>query len=291
MKKNVNYLPGLKKDTLDLLRFIKKPNDLQFNCSVKEKISLIFNLLTLEIIFSLLFVFPFYYIAEQFIAVEESEVFKNLTLFNTVLLVVIMAPLAEELIFRYSLRYNKLFSKFITRKKWNRIFPFLVYILSVLFGFIHLDNYVNDSWKFYALSPLIIASQLSGGLILSYIRVRLSILYSMLYHAIWNLLVGIIIPSAYLFFTPAFVENTSDYHIKIEEKAFVNTVTFNADIKDDKVYYIEARQYQFQALIDYIYGKEKFRTDEGLIDIDFESEKGISKEEFLKILQKKYDVR
>jgi hypothetical protein len=44
-------------------------------------------------------------------------------------------------------------------------------------------------------------------------------------------------------------------------------------------------------LIDYIYGKEKFRTDEGLIDIDFESEKGISKEEFLKILQKKYDVR
>lgn len=287
----MNYLLKLKNETLNLLRFIRKPNDFQVNYTFKQKISLIFNVLVLEIIFSLLIIFPSQYLAEQFIIVEETEIFKNLTVFETVVLVVIMAPLAEEIIFRYSLRYNKLFSKFVTKETWDKIFPFIVYIFSILFGFIHLSNYTNDSWKFYAFSPLIIASQLTGGLLLSYIRVRLNILYSMLYHAIWNLLFGIIVPSAYVLFTPPFVESNPDYHIKIEEKAFISSVSFNAQIKEDKIYYIQARKFQFQNLLDYLYGKGKLRSEEGLMDIDFESKEGISKEEFLKILRKKYDIR
>ncbi len=287
----MNYLLKLKNETLNLLRFIRKPNDFQVNYTFKQKISLIFNVLVLEIIFSLLIIFPSQYLAEQFIIVEETEIFKNLTVFETVVLVVIMAPLAEEIIFRYSLRYNKLFSKFVTKETWDKIFPFIVYIFSILFGFIHLSNYTNDSWKFYAFSPLIIASQLTGGLLLSYIRVQLNILYSMLYHAIWNLLFGIIVPSAYVLFTPPFVESNPDYHIKIEEKAFISSVSFNAQIKEDKIYYIQARKFQFQNLLDYLYGKGKLRSEEGLMDIDFESKEGISKEEFLKILRKKYDIR
>lgn len=287
----MNYLLKLKNETLNLLRFIRKPNDFQVNYTFKQKISLILNVLVLEIIFSLLIIFPSQYLAEQFIIVEETEIFKNLTVFETVVLVVIMAPLAEEIIFRYSLRYNKLFSKFVTKETWDKIFPFIVYIFSILFGFIHLSNYTNDSWKFYAFSPLIIASQLTGGLLLSYIRVRLNILYSMLYHAIWNLLFGIIVPSAYVLFTPPFVESNPDYHIKIEEKAFISSVSFNAQIKEDKIYYIQARKFQFQNLLDYLYGKGKLRSEEGLMDIDFESKEGISKEEFLKILRKKYDIR
>lgn len=286
----MSYLIKFKDDAVDLIRFIKNPNDVQFNGTAGKKVSLIFNMLVLEIIFSLIFIFPLQYVVEKFIAVEESEIFKNLTLLNAVFLTVIIAPLSEELIFRYSLRYKKIFSIFMRREKWNQIFPFLVYGFSILFGFIHLNNYVNDSWEFYALSPLIIASQLSGGLVLSYIRVRLNILYSMLYHAIWNFLFAIIIPSLYVLFTPVFVETTSEYQIKIEEKAFVSTVTIHAHIEGDKIYEITARRYQFQDLLDYIYGKGKLRTDEGLIDINFESKKGISKEEFLKILRKKYDI-
>lgn len=286
----MSYLIKFKDDAVDLMRFIKRPNDVQLDATAGKKVSLIFNMLALEIIFSLIFIFPLQYVVEKFIEVEESEIFKNLTLLDAVFLTVVIAPLSEELIFRYSLRYKKIFSRFIRREKWNKIFPFLVYISSILFGFVHLNNYVNDSWEFYALSPLIIASQLSGGLILSYIRVRLNILYSMLYHAIWNFLFAIIVPSAYVLFTPAFVENTSYYQIKIEEKAFVSTVTIYAHIEDDKIYEIMARRYQFQDLLDYIYGKGKLRTDEGLIDINFESKKGISKEEFLKILRKKYDI-
>ncbi|MDQ0592773.1 membrane protease YdiL (CAAX protease family) [Chryseobacterium ginsenosidimutans] len=197
------YFPKLKEDFLDLISFIKKPNDVQIKISNKEKFLFIFNLLIIEILFSLIFVFPTNYIAGKFVSLKQTEAFENLTLLDTLFLAVLIAPLIEECIFRYSLRYHKLFSSFINREKWNRIFPFLVYAFSTIFGFVHLDNYVNDSSLFYALSPLILISQLSGGLILSYIRVRLNLYYSFLYHAIWNLLFAIVIPFVFLFFYPS----------------------------------------------------------------------------------------
>lgn len=290
----MTYFLKLKEDFIHLIQFLKKPDDVQIKISAKKKFLFIFNLLIIEIVLFLIFVLPSNYIAEKFITIKQSEAFENLGWFEAVFLFVIVAPVLEEWVFRYSLRYNSLFSKFISREKWNRIFPFLVYILSSVFGFVHLDNYVNDSWEFYALSPLIIASQLSGGLVLSYIRVRLNIFYSMLYHASWNLLFAIIIPSVMAFFINPYIDHEKNYDLKIEQKVFINSsepVTFEVDIKGDKIYKVEAVQYQFQDLLDYMYGKEKFNTDEGLINIHFQSKEGISKKEFLKILQKEYDIK
>ncbi|MCE3076636.1 CPBP family intramembrane glutamic endopeptidase [Chryseobacterium gwangjuense] len=290
----MTYFLTLKNDFLDLISFIKKPNDIQIKITPRQKLLLIFNLLIIEIIFSLLFVFPANYIAEKFINVKETETLKNLTLFGALFLVVFLAPLLEEWIFRYSLRYHKLFSSFINREKWDKIFPFLVYAFSIVFGFVHLDNYVNDSSLFYALSPLIIISQLSGGLMLSYIRIRLNIAYSFLYHAIWNGLFAIVVPSIFLLFTPPFVDQTTSYDLKMEQKVFVSTrepIFLTVSISKNKIYSLKGNQYQFQRLLDYIYGKEKFYVDEGLINIQFTSKKGISKEDFLKILQKEYDIR
>jgi len=164
----VNYLQRLKRDIKDLLQFIKKPDDVQIEFSSKRKFHFISNLLIIEINFFLVLVLPLNYLAEKFITLKPSDAFENLTWFLAVFLMVIFAPLSEEFIFRYALRYKKLFSRFISREKWNRIFPFLVYISSIIFGLVHLDNYVNDSWAFYALSPFIVASQLSGGLILQH---------------------------------------------------------------------------------------------------------------------------
>lgn len=290
----MTYFLKLKNDFFDLISFIRKPNDIQIKTAPRQKLLLIFNLLIIEIIFSLIFVFPANYIAEKFITVKETEAFKNLTLFDALFLVVFLAPLLEELIFRYSLRYNKLFSGFINREKWDRIFPFLVYVFSIVFGFVHLDNYVNDSPLFYALSPLIIISQLSGGLMLSYIRVRLNLVYSFLYHAVWNGLFAIIIPSVFLLFTPPFVNHAVNYDLKIRQQVFIDNsepTAFDSKIKKNKIYSMEAKQYQFQDLLDYLYGKGKFSTNEGLINIHFKSKEGISKEEFLKILQKEYDIK
>ena len=290
----MNYFLRFKHDISALLQFIKKPDNVQIEFSSKRKFHFISNLLIIEIIFFLVLVLPLNYLAEKFITLKPSDAFENLTWFQAVFLMVIFAPLSEEFIFRYALRYKKLFSHLINREKWNRIFPFLVYISSIIFGFVHLDNYVNDSWKFYALSPFIVASQLSGGLILSYIRVRLNIFYNMLYHALWNLLFGISIPCIMLLFTSPFAEKTQDYDIRIEQKAFINDnepVLSETKIVDDRIYSIETRQYSLQSLLDHLYRKDQFTTDEGLMNIHFKSEKGISKDEFLKILQKEYEIK
>ncbi len=167
----MNYFLRLKNDAAGLWHFIQKPNDDQIHISPKNRFLLIFNLLLIEVILHFIIVFPCNYLVENVITVQEAYPLSNLTLLNLFLLAVITAPLLEEILFRYSLRYHQLFSRFISREKWNRIFPYLVYFSAVAFGFVHLGNYVNDSWKFYALSPLIIISQLSGGFILSYIRV------------------------------------------------------------------------------------------------------------------------
>ncbi|MDN4029399.1 CPBP family intramembrane glutamic endopeptidase [Chryseobacterium gambrini] len=290
----MNYFLRFKHDISAFLQFMKKPDDVQTELSSKRKLQLISNLLIIEIVFFLIVVLPLNYLAEKCITLKPSEAFENLTWLQAVFLMVIFAPFSEEFIFRYVLRYKKFFSHFISREKWNRIFPFLVYISSIIFGLVHLDNYVNDSWIFYALSPFIVASQLSGGLILSYIRVRLNIFYSMLYHALWNLLFGISIPCIMLLFTSPFAEKTQDYDIRIEQKAFIDhnePVLSETKIVDDRIHSVETRQYLLQSLLDHLYGKDKLTTDEGLMNIHFKSEKGISKDEFLKVLQKGYKIK
>lgn len=290
----MNYLLRLKNDAAGLLQFVKKPTDVQIIISTGNKWMLIFSLLIIEIILHFIMVFPFNYLVDHLISVQEAYPLSSLTLLNLFLLAVIAAPLLEELLFRYVLRYNRLFHRFFTREKWNRIFPYLVYVSAFAFGFVHLDNYVNHSWKFYVLSPLIIISQLSGGFILSYIRVRLNMLYSLLYHAVWNLLFAIIVPFIILSFTPPFTAHTSRYSISIEEKAFLlpgDAITLEADIQNDRIYSLKADHYQLQYLLDYLYGTNRKITDEGLVNIRFTSAKGISKEEFSDILKRNYAIK
>ncbi|WP_294226725.1 CPBP family intramembrane glutamic endopeptidase [uncultured Chryseobacterium sp.] len=290
----MNYFLRLKNDAAGLWHFIQKPNDDQIHISPKNRFLLIFNLLLIEVILHFIIVFPCNYLVENVITVQETYPLSNLTLLNLFLLAVITAPLLEEILFRYSLRYHQLFSRFISREKWNRIFPYLVYFSAVAFGFVHLGNYVNDSWKFYALSPLIIISQLSGGFILSYIRIRLNILYSLLYHALWNMLFAIVVPFVILFFTPPFTAHTSYYSIRIEQEAFLlpgDAISLEANIQDDKIYNLKADHYQLQYLLDYLYGINHHITDEDMVNIRFTSKKGISKEEFLDLLKKNYKIK
>ncbi|MCJ8155190.1 CPBP family intramembrane metalloprotease [Chryseobacterium sp. SSA4.19] len=286
-------LASLKSDFFNLLQFIKKPDDIQIQLSDKQKCLLIFNLLLVEIIFLILFVAPADYFVRKCISVKTSDAFKNLGLSEMIFLAVIAAPAIEELVFRYALRYNRLFSKYISRNNWNKIFPYMVYISCVIFGFIHLDNYIHDSWMFYVLSPLIILSQLSGGLLLSYIRVRLNIFYSIIYHALWNGLFGIVLPFVMLLFNNPYIDKSRNYDLKIDEQAFFNSdqpTSLKIDHINNTIYRIEARQLQLQDLADHIYGKDQLITDEALINISFTSKKGISEEEFRNILKKKYEI-
>lgn len=183
----------------DFFKFLRKPNDQQIHLSTKNRFSLIFKLLILELLFTLIIVLPINYLIDEFITIKTPSLDYHFnTIYAIILLMVLIAPFLEEIMFRSILRYHSFFAKKISREKWNRYFPFLVYAMSIAFGLVHASNYYNDSLFFYLLSPLILLSQLSGGFILSYIRVRINFYYGFIYHASWNLIAALIIPSILL---------------------------------------------------------------------------------------------
>lgn len=93
-----------------------------------------------------------------------------------VLLAIIIAPLLEEIIFRGPLALFK-----------NKSYFNLIYYFSILsFGAIHLANF-EDLGNSYWIAPLLIAPQLSMGVFLGFIRIKFSLLWSMLLHAGYNL--------------------------------------------------------------------------------------------------------
>lgn len=89
---------------------------------------------------------------------------------------VILAPIVEEALFRGPMIFFRN----------SRYFPFIFYALTLLFGFYHLSNF---EWSPAVLwwSPLLVAPQISVGLFLGYLRVRLGLLWAMGLHALYNL--------------------------------------------------------------------------------------------------------
>jgi len=276
----------------DLLKFVKKPDDTQTQLSVKSKFLYVLLLLAFEFILSYLFIFPVLDKIDETLNLRSADD-EYYTLLKSFLLFVIVGPFVEELIFRYFLRYKGLKTKVISITLWSKIFPYLVYALAISFGFTHITNYTNSSNLFFALSPLILLSQLSGGLIITFIRVRLNFIWGVLYHALWNFIVLIAIPAVEVSFTEPYTEHTKNYSITIEEKLFFDNdeqQRIKIDSTGGKIQHIDVKQYYLQTLLDTLYTKDKYYGGEALINLNFTSKEGIKKEEFIKILEKEYDI-
>jgi len=96
---------------------------------------------------------------------------------------VILAPLIEELIFRGPMVY------FRNKSYFNYAF----YILTIIFGFVHLSNFEINT-NVLLLSPILVAPQISAGIFLGFIRVRLGLIWAIVLHSLYNLvLIGPII--------------------------------------------------------------------------------------------------
>ena len=119
-----------------------------------------------------------------------------------ILMGVILAPLLEELIFRTFITLRRFYPLLFfiasgNRKNqnlrirkvfgiWKTLFPVLVYVSAVLFGYVHVFNFEDDIslWK----APFAVLPQLILGFTLAFTRVRYGLVWSMLNHAIWNLI-------------------------------------------------------------------------------------------------------
>jgi hypothetical protein len=146
---------------------------------------------------------------------------------------------------------------------------------------------------FFILSPFIILSQLFGGLVITFIRVRLNFFWGVLYHWLWNFVVVIAIPISENVFTETYIEKKSTYTIAIEEKPYFDKEkqhTIKIDSVNGKIHSLNVQQFSIQHVLDTLYKKEKYYVDDVLINLNFKSKQGLKKEEFIKILKKEYEI-
>ena len=179
----------------------------------------------------------------------NSTMVYRYTYLKVILLVVVTAPVLEELLFRLPLRYKYnyllhwsaiLISK-ITRSDndtfedkvrafWNKYFKYFFYFSILLFGFIHFFNFSNyrNLWSWII---VLVFPQLVAGSILGYIRVRFSLPWSMAYHAFHNL---IFCSYAFMIFsTPAnYQVKNSDYSSSRHKRIYSNLTTYEVKNSD-----------------------------------------------------------
>lgn len=109
-------------------------------------------------------------------AVEEVKA--DVSVYLIILSAILIAPVVEELIFRYPLQ-----------KINNESIKLFAYILSsILFGLIHIINYeLSESHLKYIL--VITSPQIFTGFILGFIRLKYGFWYGVLNHSLYNFII------------------------------------------------------------------------------------------------------
>jgi hypothetical protein len=107
-----------------------------------------------------------------------DDVFKNNSLLKNILLICIMAPLIEEGIFRFPLKWFK------NSPYFNLVF----HLGTVVFALLHALNFDLSKTTIWII-PLLTLPQLIVGFIFSMIRIRFNFWWALLCHAIYNFLI------------------------------------------------------------------------------------------------------
>jgi len=159
--------------------FLKNPINRQDpNTDVTYRKHVFIQLLKLNVVFSLaagvfaaLLVFGLEIDLGQHAA---QKAFEDFPLHKLLFLVVILAPIIEEFIFRAPLALFKN----------PRYFKYAYYISFLLFGFVHIFNFerIPPVW----IIPFLVLPQLFSGIFLGFIRVKLALKWSIMLHAAHN---------------------------------------------------------------------------------------------------------
>lgn len=198
----------MKKNYQSFLKYIKKPDTLSMVLTRSGKFRMLWQILILDValvfLYSLIVLIPLEYFG--WINDTDSK-FKpeEFSISIVILMAVVIAPLLEELIFRWPLLYRRnylyrviasiarLFVRFDKKEQfsydarsyYHSGFPYFFYGMAILFAFVHITNF-HLEMRILLLSPLIVLPQFIGGMFLGYVRVRLGIWWSVLLHAMHN---------------------------------------------------------------------------------------------------------
>lgn len=168
--------------------------------------------------------------------------------------------------------------------------PIFFYSSVLAFGFVHITNYEFTSIWIYILAPVLVITQIIGGAIMSYLRVRFNFWLGFLYHALWNFIAFFIIDgSNYLFNVDNIEIETKTYKLSVERKQFLSLfdpkiIEYTAAV--DTIYVIKANYYNTKEILEIISPEKKdYKGTSALINLNFNSAKGITTDSLLIILE------
>ncbi|MBT8281781.1 MAG: CPBP family intramembrane metalloprotease [Muriicola sp.] len=106
---------------------------------------------------------------------KTEDMFLKYTYLQVFAMMVLLAPLIEEFIFRGPLIFFKRSS----------FFPIAFYLSCLLFGLVHLSNFEEGASLLWW-APLLVAPQALMGVFLGFLRVKLGLRYAILMHMSHN---------------------------------------------------------------------------------------------------------
>jgi len=170
---------------LEVLHFIKNPiYQKDGNTNLKYRLLKFVHLLGISLFTSILILIPISFILKlsglENIEHDMDKLFQDKSIAYILLMVAVIAPIFEELIFRAPLALfkNKTYFKYAF---WGS---------AITFGLIHIMNYEINT-TVLLLAPLLIAPQTILGGYFGFIRIKFGLRWSMLLHACYNLILTV----------------------------------------------------------------------------------------------------
>jgi hypothetical protein len=170
----------MKETFQELIAYLRNPTlEKDENKDFKYQLKKFGYLLIISLLTGIL-IAPIFGLIEEFGLIDMEnhameEMMKNFSKPSIFLLVVIIAPLFEELIFRAPL---PLFKNKTT-------FRIAFYVLAIVFGLVHLSNFPMTK-NVLLFAPILVLPQILLGGYLGFIRVRFGLIWSIALHAAYN---------------------------------------------------------------------------------------------------------
>jgi len=276
----------------DIILWLKSPDDTPLDISTNQKLRILAGVFLLDVLIATVFISLSDLIDTYVVKLEEPLIDFNpwiLLLFS-----IVVMPLIEEVIFRFPLKYERNYiarglNKLLDGKiklRWGNYFKYIVYFMAIVFGLVHLFNYDNTELVFFLLGPIIVGSQLIGGLILSYTRIKLGFLWAVLQHGLFNLF-GIIIVLLFFHNSDILYVASDDYSLQVTELMFVQSdeSSFSTNIQNDTTFSIKAKNVNLQKVINSLSDGEESLYHDTWVDFHFESKSGLPNSEIIELLK------
>lgn len=191
----------MKKIILDIIKWLRKPDEKELDISFKQKINVFKFIFLLDVIIIFLAAAIRAFLKDNIIDLNYSSPSDPNAFITGLIGIVIIIPIIEELVFRFPLVYKRNYLiRFINwhtsgwlKEKWHKNYMFVLYGSILSFSFIHSFNYDNNGVTFIALLPLILFDHITHGILFSYSRVKLGFIWSSVLHMANNLFISVLV--------------------------------------------------------------------------------------------------